>query len=87
MTKEVAINATYGTNNAGIQKFVVLAKLDGTEAPLAYFFFEKDVTLASVFLGTLTQILDQFLRYLCQAGLFPSFLCCDKDKSELNATQ
>lgn len=86
-TKEIAIDATYGTNSAGMQLFAVLAELDGTGVPLAYLFVEKDASCSSAFPGTLTQILDQYLRYLSQTGLVPAFVGCDKDKAEINAIQ
>lgn len=43
-TKGLAMDATFGTNNTGMDLFVVPAELDGTGVPLAYLFVE---TLAS----------------------------------------
>ncbi|KAI0998225.1 hypothetical protein K3495_g9970 [Podosphaera aphanis] len=42
-TKELAIDATYGTNSAGSDLFAVLAEFDGTGVLLAYLFIEKSV--------------------------------------------
>lgn len=55
MTKVIAIDATYGINNAGMQLFAV-SELDGTEVPFAYHLVGKDTTSASVFLGNLMHI-------------------------------
>ena len=38
--KELAMDATYGTNNKGIGLFAVLARFDGTGVPLAYCFVD-----------------------------------------------
>ena len=87
MTKEVAIDATFVTNNAGMDLYAVLAELYGTGVPLAYRFVEKDNSTGPPPAETMTQIIHQSLRPLRQSGLFPSFVGCDKDKSELNAIQ
>ncbi|KAI1000651.1 hypothetical protein K3495_g7545 [Podosphaera aphanis] len=42
-TRKIAIDATYGTNNAGMELYAVLAELDGTGAPMAYLFVEKKI--------------------------------------------
>ena len=43
-TKQLAIDATYGTNCAGCDLFAVLAEFDGTGVPLAYLFMEKSLS-------------------------------------------
>lgn len=40
--KEFAMDATYGTNSCGMELFVVLAELYGTDIPLAYMFICKN---------------------------------------------
>ncbi|KAI0994087.1 hypothetical protein K3495_g14096, partial [Podosphaera aphanis] len=40
-TKEIVIDATFGTNNAGMDLFAVLAEFDGTGTPLVYLFVQK----------------------------------------------
>ena len=40
-TREIAIDATFGTNNAGMSLFAILAELDGIGIPLAYLFLER----------------------------------------------
>lgn len=52
--KEIAIDAKYGTNNAGIQLFAVLAEFDGTGVALAYLFVEKNIPSGFTFPDTLT---------------------------------
>ena len=86
--KEVAMDATYGTNSAGIDLFAVLAEVDGTGVPLAYCFAE---TLASEDgkkqkdSGAITCLLTQFLRPLKTSGFRPTFFGSDKDFSEIGA--
>ncbi|KAI0999664.1 hypothetical protein K3495_g8534 [Podosphaera aphanis] len=64
-TKELAIDATYGTNSAGSDLFAVLAEFDGTGAPSAYLFIEKSVENSTPGVpGKMVQILDQFMRTL-----------------------
>lgn len=86
MTKEVAIDAMFGTNNAGKDLFAVPAELDGTGILIAHIFVEKRAMVESTPVGTMKEILDQFLRPLQQSGLNPSFVGCDKDKFEVNVT-
>ena len=40
-TKELAIDATYGTNNSGMDLYAVLAEVDGTGVPIAYMFVNR----------------------------------------------
>ena len=40
-TKELAIDATYGTNNIGMDLFAVLAEVDGAGVVLAYLLLGK----------------------------------------------
>ncbi|KAI0993607.1 hypothetical protein K3495_g14577 [Podosphaera aphanis] len=85
-TKELAIDATYGTNSAGSDLFAVLAEFDGTGVPLAYLFIEKSVENSTPGVpGKMVQILDQFMRPLLHLGFRPSFFNCDKDRSEIKA--
>ncbi|KAI0996137.1 hypothetical protein K3495_g12043 [Podosphaera aphanis] len=86
-TGEIAIDATYGTNNAGMELYAVLAELDGTGAPMAYLFVEKNNSFGTSSPGTMTQVIYQFLRVLDNLGVNPSFVNCDKDKSEINAIE
>ena len=87
--KELAMDATYGTNNMGMHLFAVLAEVDGAGIPLAYCFTEvfKDnnqgVRRADP--GATTSLLAQFLRPLCAAGFNPTFFGTDKDLSEIGA--
>lgn len=39
--QELVMDATYGTNSAGMDLFAVLAELDGTGVPLCYMFVQK----------------------------------------------
>ncbi|KAI0992364.1 hypothetical protein K3495_g15822 [Podosphaera aphanis] len=83
-TKEIAIDATFGTNNAGMDLFAVLAEFDDTGTPLAYLFVQK---LAPTEAGAMTQVLVRFIEKIRFLGLDPSFVGFDKDKSEINAIQ
>lgn len=74
-TREVAIDETYGTNNAGMDLFTLLAELDGTGFPMAYLFVEKKSLSGMASCGSLKQILDQFLRPIKELHhLAPSFV-------------
>jgi hypothetical protein len=88
-TKELAMDATYGTNNAGMELFAVLAELDGTGVPLAYLFLETRLEDGekNTDRGAVTHLLDQFLRPLKTSGFDPTFFGCDKDNSEIAAIQ
>ncbi|POS84503.1 hypothetical protein EPUL_004021 [Erysiphe pulchra] len=71
--KELAIDAIFGTNNAGMELYSVVAKLDGTAVPLAYLVVEKCVSTGSNrSIEAMTQILYQFLRPLLIARFTPS---------------
>lgn len=59
MTKEVAIDTKFGTNNAGMDLF---AELDGTGISITYLFVEKRALNGLMPAGTMREILDQFLR-------------------------
>ena len=84
-TKEVAIDATFGTNNVGMDLFALLAEFDGTGIPLAYCFL---VTISVEHTRhSEPGILDQFLRALKAGGLNPAFFGVDKDLSEIAAVK
>jgi hypothetical protein len=88
--KELAIDATFGTNNSGMDLFAVLAELDGTGVPLAYLFVEilaSEDGVKRSDAGATTHLLDQFLRALKISGFDPAFFGCDKDRSEITAIQ
>ncbi|KAI9806204.1 MAG: hypothetical protein M1825_006319 [Sarcosagium campestre] len=84
------MDVTYGTNNAGMELFAVLAELDGTGVPLAYLFLEKpsleDGSKKSD-PGAVIGVLCQFLTPLKDAGFDPKFFGCDKDTSEIAAAK
>ena len=88
--KELAMDATFGTNNAGMDLFAVLAELDGTGIPLAYIFVEtlpsEDSNRRSD-PGATTHILSQFIYYLKDSGFNPIFFGTDKDHSEISAVK
>lgn len=89
--KELAMDATFGTNNAGMQLFAVLAEVDGTGVPLAYCFLEVFANNAKgerrAMPGAISGVLCQFLRYLKASGLNPTFFGTDKDPSEIFAVR
>jgi hypothetical protein len=85
---ELAMDATYGTNNAGMELFAVLAELGGTGVPLAYLFLQTlplETGDLNANQGAVTHVLDQFLRPLQISGFNPTFFGCDKDDSEIAA--
>ncbi|KAI1007735.1 hypothetical protein K3495_g495 [Podosphaera aphanis] len=86
-TRDIAIDATYGTNNAGMELYTVLARLDGAGASMVYLFVEKNNSFGTSSPGTMTQVIYQFLKVLDNLGVNPSFVDCDKDKSEINAIE
>jgi hypothetical protein len=87
--KELAMDATFGTNNTGMHLFAVLAEIDGTGIPLAYCFMdvfnENSHGIRRADPGATTALLDQFLRPLHDAGFNPTFFGTDKDSSEIAA--
>ena len=88
--KELAMDATYGTNHAGMELFAVLAEVDGIGIPLAYCFVGLTPSVNGTSRaepGALTHILEQFLRRIRQEGFSPTFFGTDKDMSELNAVK
>ena len=85
--KELAMDATFGTNNAGLDLFSVLAEVDGTGVALAYCFVGIADETRRAQPGALTNILQQFLGRIRQAGFSPTFFGTDKDQSEINAVQ
>jgi hypothetical protein len=87
--KELAIDATFGTNNMGMHLFAVLAELDGTGIPLAYCFMgicsDNSHGVRQADPGVTTGLLDRFLRPLHKSGFNPTFFGTDKDFSEISA--
>jgi hypothetical protein len=81
--KELAMDATYGTNNKGMELFAVMAEFDGTGVPLAYCFVEifednsKGERKAEP--GAIIDIRSKFLQQLQDSGLDPAFFGTDKD--------
>ena len=93
-TKELAMDATFGTNNTGSDLFAVLAELDGSGVPLAYCFVRKSIVTNSSGAnssradpGALSRLLVKFLRPLEAAGFMPTFFGTDKDEAELRAVK
>ncbi|CAK7275564.1 hypothetical protein SEPCBS119000_006746, partial [Sporothrix epigloea] len=87
VTREVAIDATFGTNNAGMDLFAVLAEVHGTGVPLAYLLLEKKFAGRTNARGTgaIIAVLVRFLEDIKKAGFNPTFFLCDKDPSEIAA--
>lgn len=90
-TKELLMDATYGTNNSGMELFTVLAEVDGTGTPLAYCFVQKrppaEGQAQQANPGALGRILEQSPLPLKDAGFQPAFFGTDKDQSEIGAIQ
>ena len=83
--KEVAMDATFGTNNAGMDLFALLAEVDGTGVPLGYCFVEVNSGEGNhrSDRGALPNILAQFLGGFRRSGLRPAFFGIDKDFRDL----
>ena len=69
----MAIDATFGTNNAGMDLFAVFAAVDGTGIPLAYCFLDvfEDNSHQTRWAeaGATTAVISQFLLPLRDSGL------------------
>jgi hypothetical protein len=81
--KELAMDATYGTNNKGMELFAVMAEFDGTGVPLAYCFVDvfedngKGERNAEP--GAVIGILTQFTEISAIGQIWPAAtiqLCC-----------
>ena len=86
--QELAIDATYGTNNSALNLFAILAEHDGTGVPLAYLFLGNSSQSSPVdsVVGAKIDIITQFLRGLQScSSINPSFFGCDKDQAEIAA--
>lgn len=79
-TRQVTIDATFGTKNAAMDLYAPLAELDGTRVPMIYFFVKKNKMTGSGSAGTIPQALTTI-------SLTPSFVGCNKDKFKINAIQ
>lgn len=88
--KELVMDATFGTNNSGMDLFAVLAEVEGIGIPLAYCFVGKAPSVDGSNQsnpGALTFLLEEFLRHLQQAGFSPTFFGVDKDLAEIAAVR
>ena len=88
--KELAMDATFGTNHAGMDLFAVLAEVNGTGVALGYCLIGIAPSVDGVRRadpGALTNILEQFLRRIRMAGFVPTFFGTDKDASEIAAVR
>lgn len=87
--RELAMDATFGTNSAGMSLFSVLAEVDGSGIPLAYCFVRvlptADGSTPRPQPNATSQILVQLLRHLQAAGIEPAFFNTDKDFAEIGA--
>src|SRR5260370_4340171 len=74
-TKEIVMDATFGTNSGGLDLFAVLAEVDGTGVPLVYGFVGRNASNPDNPLppGSLADILVQFLGALKAKNILPSF--------------
>ena len=83
------MDATFGTNSAGMDLFAVLAELDGSGIPVAYCFLDKTATkkqgTSQSIPGSTTSILVQLLQRVKSLGFNPTFFTTDKDQAEISA--
>lgn len=84
------MDATYGTNSAGMDLFAVPAEVDGSGVPLCYMFVQKGDAgngRGQTAEGTMTAFIKAFLLPLKTCGFNPHFFGTDKDKSEIDAVR
>ena len=86
--KEISMDETFGTNNAGMGLFAVLVEVDGAGIPVAYLLYEvapnaKGEKKAET--GAMVYLLQQFLGSLKAIGFNPTFVGHDKDAAEMAA--
>ena len=89
-SRELAMDSTFGTNNAGMDLFVILAEVDGTGIPLTYCFIQMGDSKAGVSgsnAGDQRDLLNQFLWLLRESGFRPTFYGVDKDAAEISAVR
>jgi hypothetical protein len=89
-TKELAMDATFGTNNTGADLFAVLAEVDGTGVQLAYCFvdvFKDNKGKRNAAPGAIIDVLIHFLQALKCYDLNPTFFGIDKDSAEIFAVR
>lgn len=90
----LVMDSTYGTNNAGMDLFAVLAEIDGTGLPLAYCLLqvvkspEAGNKSVRADLGAKLCVLTKFLERLKEKiDLRPRFFAIDKDAAEIFAVK
>jgi hypothetical protein len=82
---EIAIDATFGTNSAGLELYGVMAEIDGAGFPLAYCLL---TTASATNLGKRKDALTAWLKSLRDKyNLKPKFFHTDKDMAEIGAAQ
>ena len=89
-SRELAMDATYGTNSSGMDLYSVLAEVDGAGIPLAYCFVQvakSGDTRSQSNAGALSRLLNSFLRPLRDSGFKPAFFGVDKDTAEISAAR
>ena len=93
---QLVMDATYGTNNGGMDLFCVLAEVDGSGIPLGYCLVEvtgpprenstcKNPRRAEP--GATGYVLCRFLERLKSWGFEPTCFAIDKDQSEISAVE
>lgn len=84
-TKELAIHATCGTNNAGMNLYVALAEPNGTGTPSVYSLLNKVGNNKNAKSGNFTKILVKILKILKIVRFSLFFVGYETDKSKINA--
>lgn len=89
---QLVMDSTYGTNNAGMDLFAVLAEIDGTGLPLAYCLLDvvkspNESGKLRADLGAKTDVLKQFLQRLKGLEFNPRCFAIDKDQAEISAVR
>lgn len=85
--KNVAIDVTFATKNSEMSLLVKLTELDRTGVLLACLFVERVRSYEPSVSRNLKQVFVEFLKKLWLSDFAPSFVGCDKDKSQMNGFQ
>lgn len=82
--QQIAMDATFGTNNEGHYLYAILAAVEGVSIPLAYCTVSHGVS-GQFTSGATTSVIEQFLLAIQSHGINPAIISIDKDQGEINA--
>jgi hypothetical protein len=85
--KEFHVDSTFKTNRVGFELFGVIANVYGSGYPIAYLIMKVDTTVPNDQESQRIAVLKLFFQTMKNQGLNPTFMFCDKDRSEINAIE